>query len=215
MTSAIRGKSDGAGESLRGALVSAAVGRIHGSGNEQSELGSVAAVERQFRDALLLDDLFEGRRSRVDLHGIARYRDDFGRHAQLQAEVDGERLIRKQYDPGFLGGAEPVGFDRQVVCSGLKRGNDKEPFRIRKCRAGEPGAHLESSHFSIRDGSASGVCYSPGNATETLRMRRNRNEQECEKNEQDMLLHFSLPFRGVPERESGPARRTTIECGGP
>src|SRR5207253_1555194 len=26
---------------------------------------------------------------------------------------------------------------------------------------------------------------------------------------------FCLPFRGVPERESGPARRMTIECGSP
>src|SRR5438132_2680697 len=46
-------------------------------------------------------------------------------------------------------------------------------------------------------------------------MRRDRNKEECEKNKQDMLLHFCLPFRGVPERESVPARRTTIECGRP
>ena len=42
---------------------------------------------------------------------------------------------------------------------------------------------------------------------ETLRLRQYRNQQEREDNEQDMLLHFCLPFRGVPEGESGPAPR--------
>src|SRR5213078_1678680 len=45
----------------------------------------------------------------------------------------------------------------------------------------------------------SGSVILPAILPRPLRMRRNRNEEECEKNKQDMLLHFCLPFRGVPE----------------
>src|SRR5207249_12130772 len=89
--------------------------------------------------------------------------------------------------------------DRQAVRGRVKRRDHKQALRIRESGAGETCAHLESGHFGIRNGSAFGVGNSAGNTTETLRMRRDRNEEECEKNKQDMLLHFSLPFRGVPE----------------
>ncbi len=170
-------------------------------------MSGVAAIERQFGDALLLNNLLDCGRGHVHLQGVAGNGDDFRRRAQLQAKVHRERLIREQNNSAFLRGAKPGRFYCQVIRCGLQRRNDKKSFGIRHSCAREPRAHLHGSYFGIRDGSAFGVGDPAGDAAETLRLRQYRNQQEREDNEQDMLLHFCLPFRGVPEGESGPAPR--------
>ena len=80
---AICRECDGARKGLRRALVGAAVGRVNGPRNQQRKLRRIPAIEGQFRNALPLDYLSQGLRSRNHLNRISCHSDDFRRHAQL------------------------------------------------------------------------------------------------------------------------------------
>ena len=134
LAGSICGESDGPGESLGGTLIGTSIRRVDRSGDKQSQLRGIAAVQRELRNALLFDDLLQDGRRRIHLESIARHRDHFRGHAQLQAHVYGKRLIREQGNPTFLGDAEALRLHAQVVGRRLQGGNHIEPLRIMALR---------------------------------------------------------------------------------
>ena len=92
----------GTGKGLRRSLVGASVGGVDGPRHQQRELRSIPAIQGQFGNALLLDDLLERGCRHIHLQSIAHHRNDLGGHTQLHVHVYRERLIREQGNSGFL-----------------------------------------------------------------------------------------------------------------
>ncbi len=93
--------SHGAGEGLGGSLIRAAIRGINRAGDQKGECRSVAAVQGQFRDAFLFDDLPESRGGGIHLRFEARYCNHLGCGAQPQRNVHRQSLIREQGNAGL------------------------------------------------------------------------------------------------------------------
>ena len=209
LAGSICGESDGPGESLGGTLIGTSIRRVDRSGDKQSQLRGIAAVQRELRNALLFDDLLQDGRRRIHLESIARHRDHFRGHAQLQAHVYGKRLIREQGNPTFLGDAEALRLHAQVVGRRLQGGNHIEPLRISHGVAKKTPTHFCRGDLRARDWGSSGISDPADDTPQALRVQKQRREQKSEKNKWHILFHVCLPFRGRPATfvSTGPAGR--------
>jgi hypothetical protein len=87
----------------------------HHAGHQRAQLGRVAAVQRQFDNALLIDDLAEDRRRDVDGGRFAGYGHGLRERANLDREIHGEVLVRLQQQTLALRRPEPLQLRGDVV----------------------------------------------------------------------------------------------------
>ena len=91
------------------------------AGHDLHQFGSVAALDGQFRDHMLVQGIGNGARVRRHYHFTRRHDVDFllGR-AYLQRNVgDTEVASLRQDDVALFPGSEPVGRDRQRIGAGI------------------------------------------------------------------------------------------------
>ena len=85
------------------------------AGRQQQQRREVAALQRQLADHLLLDDVAEADRRRLQQLGLRRHRDGFGGRADLQRHVARHGLVDADGEGRHLGGRESREFDGELV----------------------------------------------------------------------------------------------------
>src|SRR4029077_471988 len=181
-------------------LVRTSIGGVDRSRHQQRQSRCVAAVERQLCDALLFDDLVEGRGRRIYLHGVDRHLNDLVRHAELHLHIYRQRLVCKQ-SRDLLGKAETLSLGGNGIVGGVERGDHEGAIGIGNSYTRKTGAYLGHGDFGGRDGGSSGVSDRTQNAPQPLCVRDSGKQESTDKANEGKLLHGHSSAE-VPESRS-------------
>ena len=120
--------------------------RLDGATAKCHEVGDLAPVQRQFKDALILDHLAHARGSRFDHRGVRLNRNGLGELADLQDGADDRVGIDLQHDACLRECAESGQRDFQAIGPDRQVGQDERAGRIANRRPHDPGAGVGHGH---------------------------------------------------------------------
>src|SRR5215470_15714548 len=99
-------------------LVTDAIARVSNSSLQAEQVGNVPALQRDSSHLCFVKGIAKGRIDHVNGRGLGRDRDEFGRRANLELNVDRGRSIHQQRKVLLFIGAKACCFYSQCVASG-------------------------------------------------------------------------------------------------
>jgi hypothetical protein len=149
------------------ALHAAAVRRagLHRRAREHDQVGDLASLERQFDDALVLDDVADAGAADVDDRRGGLYGDRLFKVADRQLRVERGRLADLQHDSSLRVGPESLERDLEAVRARRHVRHDPGAFAVGDDGPGEPGIGLGGGHGNSGKHGAAFIRHAAGELT--------------------------------------------------